>query len=122
MALELWTQPPILATFLNSLYFSSTSVREDAPSARSAGCVAYLLPLTSLCPPPSHRPLQVGVEIIQRAIRRPMKTIANNAGLEGDVIVGKLLEMVRGWCDGVVKWAVGLGSSGAAHSCAKPPT
>jgi chaperonin GroEL len=36
--------------------------------------------------------LQVGVEIIQRAIRRPAKTIANNAGLEGDVIVGKLLE------------------------------
>jgi chaperonin GroEL len=35
---------------------------------------------------------QVGVEIIQRAIRRPAKTIANNAGLEGDVIVGKLLE------------------------------
>ena len=38
---------------------------------------------------------QVGVEIIQRAIRRPAKTIANNAGLEGDVIVGKLLERVR---------------------------
>ena len=35
---------------------------------------------------------QVGVEIIQRAIRRPAKTIANNAGMEGDVIVGKLLE------------------------------
>jgi chaperonin GroEL len=34
----------------------------------------------------------VGVEIIQRAIRRPAKTIATNAGLEGDVIVGKLLE------------------------------
>jgi hypothetical protein len=37
--------------------------------------------------------VQVGVEIIQRAIRRPAKTIAANAGLEGDVIVGKLLEM-----------------------------
>ncbi|PRW44921.1 Chaperonin mitochondrial [Chlorella sorokiniana] len=35
---------------------------------------------------------KVGVEIIQRAIRRPAKTIATNAGLEGDVIVGKLLE------------------------------
>lgn len=43
--------------------------------------------------PPTHPPApQVGVEIIQRAIRRPAKTIANNAGLEGDVIVGKLLE------------------------------
>ena len=45
-------------------------------------------------PPPNP---QVGVEIIQRAIRRPAKTIANNAGLEGDVIVGKLLEKVSGW-------------------------
>jgi chaperonin GroEL len=34
----------------------------------------------------------VGVQIIQRAIRVPAATIANNAGVEGAVIVGKLLE------------------------------
>ena len=52
----------------------------------------YSLPLAALLPT---LPVQVGVEIIQRAIRRPAKTIANNAGLEGDVIVGKLLEKVN---------------------------
>ena len=36
--------------------------------------------------------LRVGIEIIQRAIRRPLQAIAYNAGVAGDVIVGKLLE------------------------------
>lgn len=36
---------------------------------------------------------QVGVNIIQNALRVPMKTIASNAGVEGAVIVGKVLEM-----------------------------
>jgi chaperonin GroEL len=35
----------------------------------------------------------IGVQIIQRAIRVPAATIASNAGQEGAVIVGKLLEM-----------------------------
>jgi chaperonin GroEL len=35
----------------------------------------------------------VGVQIIQNALRVPMKTIASNAGVEGAVIVGKVLEM-----------------------------
>ncbi len=60
----------------------------DCHSSRSPPLAALL---------PTILPVQVGVEIIQRAIRRPAKTIANNAGLEGDVIVGKLLEQVRGW-------------------------
>ena len=50
------------------------------------------------------------MEIIQRAIRRPAKTIANNAGLEGDVIVGKLLEKVGGGVGciaGGLVWLVG---------------
>lgn len=70
--------------------------------------------------PPSRRaPLtclacQVGVEIIQRAIRRPAKTIANNAGLEGDVIVGKLLEMVRSTAG---TWQL---VAGAHAACAVP--
>lgn len=34
----------------------------------------------------------VGVSIIQRAIRIPCKTIAENAGKEGAIVVGKLLE------------------------------
>lgn len=35
---------------------------------------------------------QVGVDIVQRAIRVPAMTIAKNAGKEGAVIIGKLLE------------------------------
>ena len=33
-----------------------------------------------------------GVSIVQRAIRVPAKTIADNAGEEGAVVIGKLLE------------------------------
>ncbi|KXZ54556.1 hypothetical protein GPECTOR_4g621 [Gonium pectorale] len=36
---------------------------------------------------------QIGVGIIQTALRVPMKTIASNAGVEGAVIVGKVVEM-----------------------------
>jgi len=35
---------------------------------------------------------QVGVQIVQRALARPLKTIADNAGVDGSVIAGKLLE------------------------------
>jgi chaperonin GroEL len=40
----------------------------------------------------SNQDVRVGIEIIQRAIRRPLQAIAYNAGVAGDVIVGKLLE------------------------------
>src|SRR5690606_25488071 len=35
---------------------------------------------------------QVGIEIVRRAIQSPIRQIAENAGAEGSVIVGKLLE------------------------------
>merc|ERR1719399_1351025 len=35
---------------------------------------------------------KIGMEIVQRALRAPVTAIANNAGVEGAVIVGKLLE------------------------------
>eukprot|EP00201_Polytomella_parva_P023020 CAMPEP_0175048276 /NCGR_PEP_ID=MMETSP0052_2-20121109/6098_1 /TAXON_ID=51329 ORGANISM="Polytomella parva, Strain SAG 63-3" /NCGR_SAMPLE_ID=MMETSP0052_2 /ASSEMBLY_ACC=CAM_ASM_000194 /LENGTH=576 /DNA_ID=CAMNT_0016312319 /DNA_START=50 /DNA_END=1780 /DNA_ORIENTATION=- len=35
---------------------------------------------------------QIGVQIIQNALKVPMKTIANNAGVEGYVAVGKVME------------------------------
>ncbi|KAG2483580.1 hypothetical protein HYH03_017587 [Edaphochlamys debaryana] len=38
---------------------------------------------------------KIGVTIIQNALRVPMKTIASNAGVEGAVIVGKVLEMAE---------------------------
>jgi len=39
---------------------------------------------------------RVGVKIVQKALRVPCKTIADNAGLSGEVIVGKLLEISNG--------------------------
>lgn len=36
---------------------------------------------------------KVGVEIVQKALRFPLKTISSNAGKEGDVIVEKVIEM-----------------------------
>ena len=35
---------------------------------------------------------KIGVEIIQRACSTPLRTIANNAGFEGSVIVGELMK------------------------------
>ena len=35
---------------------------------------------------------RIGVEIIQRALRAPITTIANNAGEEGAVVVGELIK------------------------------
>lgn len=43
---------------------------------------------------------QVGVDIVQRAIRVPAMTIAKNAGKEGAVIIGKLLEHEGDECYG----------------------
>lgn len=48
--------------------------------------------LDSLAQSAPNQDIKVGVEIIQRAIRRPVQTIALNAGVPGDVIVGKVLE------------------------------
>jgi len=35
---------------------------------------------------------RIGIEIVERAIRAPLKAIANNAGAEGAVVVGELLK------------------------------
>lgn len=36
---------------------------------------------------------KIGVQIIENALRVPMRTIASNAGVEGAVIVGKALDL-----------------------------
>ena len=36
---------------------------------------------------------QIGVEIVKRALEEPIRQIANNAGLEGSVVVNKVKEM-----------------------------
>ena len=37
--------------------------------------------------------VQIGVDIVKRAIEEPMRQIANNAGLEGSIVVEKVKEM-----------------------------
>jgi len=39
---------------------------------------------------------QVGINIVREAVRVPARTIAFNSGLQGDVIMGKLLELANG--------------------------
>ena len=38
---------------------------------------------------------KIGVEIIERACRAPVRAIANNAGFEGSVIVGEMLKTTQ---------------------------
>ena len=38
---------------------------------------------------------QIGVDIVKRAVEEPMRQIANNAGLEGSIVVEKVKEMER---------------------------
>ncbi len=38
---------------------------------------------------------KTGIDIIRRAIQSPLRTIANNAGVDGSVIVGKVMEMTK---------------------------
>ncbi len=41
---------------------------------------------------PENHDQQVGIDIVRRAIRSPARLIAENAGLDGSIVVGKLLE------------------------------
>ena len=41
---------------------------------------------------PANRDQEVGIEIVRRALQAPARNIAQNAGAEGSVIVGKLME------------------------------
>jgi chaperonin GroEL len=41
----------------------------------------------------ANRDQEVGVDIIRRSLKSPLYTIADNAGVDGSVIVGKVMEM-----------------------------
>ncbi|WP_119459259.1 chaperonin GroEL [Rhodospirillaceae bacterium SYSU D60014] len=41
---------------------------------------------------PENRDQQVGVDIVRRAIQAPARQIAENAGVDGSIVIGKLLE------------------------------
>jgi chaperonin GroEL len=44
---------------------------------------------------PGNRDRQVGIDIVRRAIAYPTRLIAENAGADGAVVVGKLLEQAN---------------------------
>jgi chaperonin GroEL len=44
---------------------------------------------------PINRDQEVGIEIVRRALQAPARNIAENAGAEGSVIVGKLMESTK---------------------------
>jgi len=52
-----------------------------------------------------------GIQIVREALRVPARTIASNSGLQGDVIIGKLLELSKG----DVKSSLGLDAQTGAY-------
>jgi chaperonin GroEL len=59
----------------------------------AGGGVALLLASKALAKvTPDNHDQQVGVDIVRKALQAPIRQIAENAGVEGSIIVGKLLE------------------------------
>src|SRR5689334_14299883 len=59
----------------------------------AGGGVTFLYAKSALTKPkPTNRHQEVGIEIIGRALEAPIRQIAYNAGVEGSIVVGKLLE------------------------------
>ena len=79
---------------------------EDALAATRAGVEEGMVPgggvaLLSIIPALNDLNVQgdeaTGVAIVRRALEEPVRQIADNAGLEGSVIVGKAKEQKAGW-------------------------
>jgi chaperonin GroEL len=49
--------------------------------------------LDALADAQTSQDVRAGVKIVQRALRMPAQTIAANAGVSGEVVVGKMLEL-----------------------------
>ncbi|MCW5720384.1 MAG: chaperonin GroEL, partial [Devosia sp.] len=56
------------------------------------GGVALLRAAASLTVKGANADQEAGIAIVRRALQEPVRTIANNAGAEGSVVVGKILE------------------------------
>ncbi|KFK24236.1 hypothetical protein AALP_AAs53933U000100, partial [Arabis alpina] len=64
----------------------------DALNATKVVVEEGILPGGGVALPTANFDKKIGVQIIQNAFKTPVYTIASNAGVEGAVIVGKLLE------------------------------
>ena len=74
----------------DAMHATRAAVEEGIVAGGGVALVKSISSLDKL--EPVNRDQEVGVEIIRRALQSPARNIAENAGAEGSVIVGKLLE------------------------------
>ena len=74
----------------DAMHATRAAVEEGIVPGGGAVLVKSISALTKV--KPANRDQEVGVEIVRRALQTPTRNIAENAGAEGAVIVGKLLE------------------------------
>ena len=74
----------------DAMHATRAAVEEGIVPGGGVALVRATASLESL--KPANRDQEVGIEIVRRAIQAPARHIAENAGAEGSVIVGKLLE------------------------------
>ncbi len=74
----------------DAMHATRAAVEEGIVPGGGVALVRATASLESL--KPANRDQEVGIEIVRRAIQAPARHIAENAGEEGSVIVGKLLE------------------------------
>ena len=74
----------------DAMHATRAAVEEGIVSGGGVALVRATAVLEKL--KPENRDQEVGIEIVRRALQAPARNIAENAGAEGSVIVGKLLE------------------------------
>jgi chaperonin GroEL len=74
----------------DAMHATRAAVEEGIVAGGGVALVKSISSLDSL--KPTNRDQEVGVEIVRRALQAPARNIADNAGAEGSVIVGKLME------------------------------
>jgi len=74
----------------DAMHATRAAVEEGIVPGGGVALVRSTAALESL--KPENRDQEVGIEIVRRALQAPARNIAENAGAEGSVIVGKLLE------------------------------
>ena len=77
----------------DAMHATRAAVEEGIVPGGGVALVKSIAKLDSL--KPANRDQEVGVEIVRRALQAPARNIAENAGAEGSVIVGKLMESTK---------------------------
>merc|ERR1712032_521681 len=78
--------------FIDALNATRADVEEGIVPGGGKALLYCSTKLTDLAEQAPNMDQRIGIEIIQRALRTPLFTIAKNAGEEGAVIVGELLK------------------------------